>query len=166
MSADRATPRPSVLRPRVDLVSDTPPLVMTKIQVPRRRPDLLSRRRLVDFVHAHLDRKLILISAPAGYGKTALLTDFAHDTELPVCWYTLDPFDRDLRVFLEHMVAAIALRFPAFGERSRAFLRGLTDPSGALHPLAAPSPVRPRIRQPLDPPLLHGPYSAGQEHPG
>jgi ATP/maltotriose-dependent transcriptional regulator MalT/two-component SAPR family response regulator len=137
MSADRATTRPSVLRTRVDLVSDTPPLVMTKIQVPRRRPDLLSRRRLVDFVHAHLDRKLILISAPAGYGKTALLTDFAHDTELPVCWYTLDPFDWDLRVFLEHMVAAIALRFPAFGERSRTFLRGLTDPSGALHPLAA-----------------------------
>ena len=113
------------------------PLVMTKIRVPRRRPDQLSRRRLTDFIYAHLDRKLILISAPAGYGKTSVLTDFAHDTDLPVCWYTLDPFDRDLRVFLEHLIAAIAWHFPKFGERSRIFLREMTDPGRDLYPLAA-----------------------------
>ena len=75
--------------------------------------DLLSRRRLVDLIHAYLDRKLILISAAAGYGKTTLLIDFAHDTELPVCWYSLDPFDADLHIFLEHLIAAIAQRFPS-----------------------------------------------------
>jgi len=113
------------------------PLIRTKIRIPRRRMDLLSRRRLVDFVHAHLDRKLILISAPAGYGKTSLLTDFAHDTDLPVCWYTLDPFDRDLNVFLEHLIAAIARKFPAFGERSRAFLSDVTNPGRNLYPMVA-----------------------------
>jgi ATP/maltotriose-dependent transcriptional regulator MalT/two-component SAPR family response regulator len=113
------------------------PVIVTKIRVPRRQPGLLSRRRLVDFIHTHLDHKLILISAPAGYGKTSLLTDFVQDTDLPVCWYTLDPFDRDLRVFLEHLIAAIALRFTAFGERSRTLLRGMADPGQDLYPFVA-----------------------------
>jgi LuxR family maltose regulon positive regulatory protein len=117
--------------------SPTLPLIVTKIRVPRRRHDLLPRRRLVNFIHAHLDRKLILISAPAGYGKTSLLTDFAHDTDLPVCWYTLDEFDRDLHVFLEHLIAAIARRFPAFGQRSLSFLRNTADPGSNLYPLVA-----------------------------
>jgi LuxR family maltose regulon positive regulatory protein len=114
-----------------------PAPIVTKIRVPRRRPDLLSRRRLVDLVHAYLDRKLILISAAAGYGKTTLLIDFAHDTELPVCWYSLDPFDADLHIFLEHLIAAIAQRFPTFGERSRTFLRQVADPGRNLYPLVA-----------------------------
>ncbi len=114
-----------------------PPLIATKIQIPRRHPDLLPRERLVDFLHSHLDRRLILVSAPAGYGKTSLLADFAHDSELPVCWYTLDRFDRDFRVFLEHLIAAIARRFPAFGEGSRAFLREVKDPGGEPYALVA-----------------------------
>lgn len=113
------------------------PLIETKIQIPRRQPDLLPRPRLVSFLHTHLDRKLLLVSAPAGYGKTSLLVDFAHDTDLPVCWYTLDPFDRDLRVFLEYLIAAIALRFPAFGERSRAFLQEVAAPGHNLYSLVA-----------------------------
>lgn len=113
------------------------PLIMTKLRVPRRRPDLLPRRRLVDFIHSHLDRKLILISAPAGYGKTTLLAEFAHDTDLPVCWYTLDPFDRDLHLFLEHLIAAIAQRFPTFGQRSRLLLHSSTDLRSNLYPFVA-----------------------------
>ncbi len=116
---------------------DMRPLIVTKIRVPRRRHDLLLRRRLLTFIHSHLDRKLLLISAPAGYGKTTLLTEFAHDADLPVCWYTLDPFDRDLHVFLEHLVAAIAARFPAFGQRSRNFLKETADPGSNLYPLVA-----------------------------
>jgi len=118
-----------------DLADSTSAVVMTKIRVPRRRPDLVSRRRLVDFIHTHLDRKLILISAPAGYGKTSLLADFAYEIDLPVCWYTLDAFDRDLRVFLEHLVAAIARQFPAFGERSRSALQQTADLGRNLYPL-------------------------------
>ncbi len=123
--------------PAADPASGHLPLIITKIRLPRRRPGLLSRRRLVDFIHTHLDRKLILISAPAGYGKTSLLTDWAHETDLPVCWYTLDTFDCDLRVFLEHLIASIVVRFPAFGQRSRAFLQGLADPSHHLYPIVA-----------------------------
>jgi ATP/maltotriose-dependent transcriptional regulator MalT/DNA-binding SARP family transcriptional activator len=100
------------------------PIVRTKVLVPRKRPDLLSRARLVDFVHEHIDRKLILISASAGYGKTSLLTDYAHDTDLPVCWYSLDEADRDPTVFLEYLVASIRERFPHFGTRTLGALQG------------------------------------------
>lgn len=99
-------------------------IVKTKILVPRRRRNLLHRARLVDFIHEHIDRKLILISASAGYGKTSLLMDFAHDTELPVCWYSLDEWDRDPRVFLEYLVVSIRERFPHFGDMTLGGLRG------------------------------------------
>lgn len=98
------------------------PLIVTKVLRPRRRDDLLHRRRLVDFIHAHIDRKLILLSAPAGYGKTSLLIDYAYDTDLPVCWCTLDERDSDPRVFLEYLVASVRQRFPDFGQRINTIL--------------------------------------------
>ena len=97
--------------------------VKTKILVPGKRRNLLHRARLVDFIHERIDRKLILISASAGYGKTSLLTDYAHDTELPVCWYSVDEWDRDPRVFLEYLVTSIKERFPQFGDKTLGALR-------------------------------------------
>lgn len=83
---------------------------------------MLRRQRLLDFIHEYIDRKLLLVSASAGYGKTSLLVDFASDTELPVCWYSLDSSDRDPRVFLEYLIASIRRKFPRFGGRSAALL--------------------------------------------
>lgn len=91
---------------------DFPSVVKTKIILPLKQPTLLHRPRLVDFIHENIHRRLILISAAAGYGKTSLLIDYAHDTNLPVCWYSLDQTDRDVRVFLEHLVASLIQRFP------------------------------------------------------
>lgn len=97
-------------------------LLVTKIIPPTRQRDLLRRQRLLDFLHAYLDRKLLLVSASAGYGKTSLLVDFVQDTELPVCWYSLDAADSDPRVFLEYLVASLQRRFPHFGKRITALL--------------------------------------------
>ncbi len=99
------------------------PAFITKILLPRRRDDVLSRPRLVDFLNQHVDRKLFLVCAPAGYGKTTLLADFAYQTTLPVCWYTVSTADADPQVFLEYLVAAIRRRFPDFGERTTRYLR-------------------------------------------
>lgn len=99
------------------------PLILTKIVPPKRRADLLHRPRLVDFIHQHIDRKLILLCASAGYGKTSLLIDYANDTDLPVCWYSLDPSDRDPRLFLEYLVAALQRQFPQFGQAIRSQLQ-------------------------------------------
>jgi LuxR family maltose regulon positive regulatory protein len=108
------------------------PLIITQILAPKKRPDLLHRPRLVDFVHEHIDRKLLLISASAGYGKTSLLVDYAYDTDLPLCWLSVIESARDPRVFLDYLIAAISQHFPEFGQRSRRLLRGsetLTDPA-------------------------------------
>lgn len=101
-------------------------VVITRVLHPKRRADVLRRPRLLDFLHEHIDRKLILVSAAAGYGKTSLLVDFAQDTDLPICWYTLSESDRDLRVFVEYIIASMRQRFPAFGQRTEAYLASIT----------------------------------------
>jgi LuxR family maltose regulon positive regulatory protein len=101
--------------------------MITKVLLPQLPRGLLRRPRLVEFLHASVDYKLILLSATAGYGKTTLLTDFAHDTDLPVCWYALAASDNDPRVFVEHFIASITHRFPDFGEQSRIALHNTTQ---------------------------------------
>jgi len=113
-------------------------LIPTKITIPHRSSEVLRRQRLVDFIHEHLDRKLIIVSAPAGYGKTTLLVDFSTDTEIPVCWYTLDEGDRDLTVFLAYFTASLRRRFPSFGRQTRQLLeQGTITPRGAAGAVVA-----------------------------
>ncbi len=93
-------------------------VIPTKIIVPKRPSGIVHRPRLIDFLHENLERKLMLVTAPAGYGKTTLLIDFASDVDLPVCWLTLDEGDRDLSTFLTYLVASIRQKFADFGRRS------------------------------------------------
>ena len=95
-----------------------PTLIRSKLQIPS-ASGLLHRRRLCDAVTQGLRCKLTLISAPAGYGKTSALVDFAQHTSAPVCWYTVDERDRDVSLFVRYVAGAIHEQFPSFGEAVR-----------------------------------------------
>ena len=82
--------------------------------IPEREPAVLRRQRLLDSLYENIDLPLQLICAPAGYGKTTLLADFAADTDLAVCWYSVGDLDADPRSFLRHLAGAIQSRFPTF----------------------------------------------------
>jgi LuxR family maltose regulon positive regulatory protein len=106
------------------------PVVWTRLTIPQQGAIHLRRQRLIDTLHNTIDRKLTLVRAPAGYGKTSLLVDLAHETDLAVCWYALEPQSSDLGVFLTHLIATMARRFPSFGGRSA---RALQDMGGQVH---------------------------------
>ncbi|MCK5343943.1 MAG: hypothetical protein KAR20_11095, partial [Candidatus Heimdallarchaeota archaeon] len=103
-------------------------ITRTKILVPRRREDLLSRPRLLSILDDILDYPFTLISAPAGYGKTSLLIDLVQGIEYPVCWYSLDKLDQDPQRFLGHLIGCVEIRFPGFGETSSHLVRDLPNP--------------------------------------
>lgn len=99
----------------------------TKIVPPRQRVDLYSRPRLLALFDELIDFKLVLMVAPAGYGKTTLLIDFAHASKQPICWYSIDILDRDPQRFFAHFIAAVTHRFPSFGAAAWAALQGLSQ---------------------------------------
>ena len=85
----------------------TAPLLTTKLYIPAPRPDLVPRPRLIERLDAGLNRKLTLISAPAGFGKTTLLSNWVASLDLPVAWVSLDEVDNDRTTFLVYFVAAL-----------------------------------------------------------
>jgi len=121
----------------------TKPFLKTKLYAPRVRPEVVSRPRLIERLNAGLRRKLSLISAPAGFGKTTLLSEWTQAlgrTGLPragldaaspstaVAWLSLDESDNDPTRFLAYLIAALQTVQMDLGIPALATLQSLQPP--------------------------------------
>jgi LuxR family maltose regulon positive regulatory protein len=82
-------------------------LLSTKFLFPRTGRGYLPRPHLIQWLENHLDNRVILISAPAGYGKTSLLSEFLSKTDFPAAWYQLDPSDSDPTTFMTYLIESL-----------------------------------------------------------
>src|SRR5580692_1077265 len=92
-------------------------LLATKLHVPRPQPGFVPRPRLVQALSQGLARGRVLICAPAGFGKTSLLADWASNGGRPVAWLGLDAGDNDPARFWRYVVAALDQAQPGIVER-------------------------------------------------
>ncbi|MBE9101897.1 LuxR C-terminal-related transcriptional regulator [Vacuolonema iberomarrocanum] len=103
------------------------PLLETKLYLPKWSADRVSRSRLIDRIHPQ--RKLTLVSAPAGFGKTTLLAEWvAAVPTRPVAWVSLDPSDNDPAIFWTYLITALQNIQPSLGERSLSLLQSPQPP--------------------------------------
>src|SRR5258706_16078462 len=92
------------------------PILATKLYIPPLRPNVVLRPRLIERLNAGLHRKLTLISAPAGFGKTTLVSAWVAGCDRQVAWLSLDEADSDPILFLTYLVAALRTVAPNLGE--------------------------------------------------
>ncbi|MFN8471508.1 MAG: LuxR C-terminal-related transcriptional regulator [Anaerolineae bacterium] len=103
-------------------------LQRTKLHRPRVTADLVQRPQLKALLDESLDRSLILVAAPAGFGKSTLVSAWLETSDLPYAWLSLDPGDNTLAVFLAYFVSAIRSIFPDSMAETRASLVGVNLP--------------------------------------
>ena len=82
-------------------------LQKTKLVIPPLRDDLVSRPRLLTKLNEGANKKLSLLSAPPGFGKTTLLSEWIHKKKFPAAWFSIDERDNDPISFLTYMIAAL-----------------------------------------------------------
>src|SRR5262245_178096 len=98
-------------------------LLATKLNVPQPQPGFVGRARLVAALEGGLAARLVLICAPAGAGKTALLADWARGGGRPVAWLSLDEADNDPARVWRQTVAALDRARPGLAEQVGHLLR-------------------------------------------
>ncbi len=100
------------------------PLLATKLFIPPRRPrdSVVDRSRLTDRLKALNDQRLTLISAPAGFGKTTLVSEWIPHSDYCVSWLSLDADDNDPVRFWTYVIAAVQMLRRNLGEEALALL--------------------------------------------
>ncbi len=105
--------------------SVVPPLLRTKFYVPAPRPQIVERPRLLERLDDSVGRRLTLVAAPAGFGKTTLLSAWVHSRRRPVAWLSLDAGDNDPARFWTYVIGALQR---VEGDLGKALLPALQSP--------------------------------------
>jgi LuxR family maltose regulon positive regulatory protein len=108
------------------------PVLATKLYIPRLRPQAIGRPRLLERLNLGLQHSLVLVSAPAGFGKTTLVSAWVGATARPTAWLSLDEGDNDPVRFLTYLVAALQTVAGPVGDGSLALLQSTQPPEAAL----------------------------------
>jgi LuxR family maltose regulon positive regulatory protein len=95
------------------------PLLQTKISIPQMPSGFVSRPRLTELIQRGVRGPLTLLAAPAGFGKTHLLLEWARETHLPIAWLTLDSDDNDLSRFFRYLIGALQTLESGLGEEAK-----------------------------------------------
>lgn len=104
------------------------PILTTKLYIPPPHPELIPRPRLIKRLNNGLYRKLTLISAPAGFGKTTLVSSWLQQIDPPAAWLSLDEGDNDLARFLIYLTAALETVQPDIGSDIQMVLQSPQPP--------------------------------------
>jgi len=110
-------------------VYSSPTLLTTKLFVPPPRPTLVPRLRLIERLNEGVAHRLTLISAPAGFGKTTLLSDWIHRNKISAAWLSLDKGDNDPLQFLNYIIASLQCIEPKIGKSTLSVLKSPHPPS-------------------------------------
>ena len=107
------------------------PILTTKLYIPPSRAKIVPRLRLIERLNEGLPAgcKLTLVSAPAGFGKTTLVSEWVTDCGLPVAWLSLDEGDNDPTSFLAYLVAALQTIAANIGKGVLAILESPQPPT-------------------------------------
>lgn len=100
-------------------------VLTTKLEKPPSRQLMVDRNHLLDLLNRGQDKRLSLVSAPAGFGKTTVVSQWASICDRPVAWLSLDERDNDVIRFLTYVIEAIRIVFPNVGNGILISLRSL-----------------------------------------
>ena len=106
------------------------PILATKLYIPPARSKVVVRLRLIEELNKSLSsgRRLTLISAPAGFGKTTLVSEWVTECGRPVAWLSLDEEDDDLTRFFVYFISALQRIAPTIGEEALGVLQTPQSP--------------------------------------
>jgi LuxR family maltose regulon positive regulatory protein len=103
-------------------------ILATKLYIPQPRTDLVPRSTLIERLNDGLRNKLTLISAPAGFGKTTLISEWIQQSKMPIAWISLDERDSDPVGFLAYLVTALQKIKPNIGKAALTILQSPQSP--------------------------------------
>lgn len=119
-----------VIRRLLSLVGDSVPIILTKLHPPLVRRNVFRRERPAALLRQCPERRLTLVHAGAGYGKTTLIASTLSAAEAPLLWYSLSRSDRDPVTFLSYLTEACERRWRGFAEAVRpTFTAGVAAPA-------------------------------------
>ena len=104
-------------------------IIRTKLHRPPIHPHFISRPHLFERLENHRQRPLTLVSAPAGYGKSTLVSSWLEIADCPGGWISLDYGDNDLGTFVSYLIAAVQSMFPDACRKTLSFVNAMSLPS-------------------------------------